>query len=68
MVTRGNNRVRGASRVDLYLPRHLIGEVLAALPPLPASAQPHRAMSPKRIVAEPLAGGCRLYRLPRAGQ
>ena len=36
-MTKGSGRARGWSRVDLYLPRHLISEVLAALPPLPAS-------------------------------
>jgi hypothetical protein len=68
MVTKGSHRAKGWSRVDLYLPRHLINEVLAALPPMSASAPPHRAVSPKQIVAEPLAGGCWLYRLPRAGR
>jgi hypothetical protein len=68
MVSKGNDRVRGRSRVDLYLPHHLIDEVLAALQPVRASARPHQTVSPKQIVAEPLAGGCQLYRLPRAGR
>ncbi len=65
---RSSGRVSGRSRVDLYLPRHLVEEALTVLRPTPAPAKPHRSVGPTRVAAETLVGGCQLYRLPRTGR
>ncbi len=62
---------KGPSRVDRYLPRWAIEEVLRTLRPVPGPGALRVAVAdrPDRrsVVAEPLAGGCLLYRLPRPG-
>lgn len=60
--------MRRRSRVDLYLSRHLAEEMLVVLRPILVLARPRRVVDPLRVVAEPLAGGCKLCRLPRAGR
>ena len=60
----GSDRARRRSRVDLYLPRHVVEEVLEVLRPRPVPSRPQREGNPTRVTAKLLAGGCKLYRLP----
>ncbi len=64
MSMRSGGWVRGRSRV-VYLPRHRVEEVLGALRPAPAPAK--LQWWAQRGLPLDLMGGCRLYRLPRAG-
>ena len=63
---------KGPSRVDRYLPRWAIEEVLRTpRPGGPAPGTPHVVVvgrtGQRPVVAEPLAGGCLLCRLPGSG-
>ncbi|HEV7267344.1 MAG TPA: hypothetical protein VGN83_20915 [Falsiroseomonas sp.] len=58
------------SRVDRYLPRWAIEEVLRARQPAPGTPRVVAAGGTglRSVLAEPLAGGGLLYRLPRPGR
>jgi hypothetical protein len=75
-MTRTGRRMQRRSNAQLYLASHLDRLTAStpppALAPLSVSRPPHGVTADKtasrRVVAEPLAGGCRLYRLPRAAR
>jgi hypothetical protein len=69
-MAKSGDAAEQSSRVDRYLPRWAIEEVLRARRLAPAT--PHVVAAAggtglRSALAEPLAGGCLLYRLPGPG-
>ena len=69
MTTGEEKRRLRQSKIDHYLPMTYVEEVLVARrAAMRSAAAPHCALAQVPITAEMLPGGCRLYRLPRAGR